>query len=96
MSFCYCVDESLITAVLFQTLFNFGVSRTRALKIALVYHYDISEIEHDDFLQLQAASVIGVHYKYGLIDDAIFLKRHGLLASSHSFDNHVVESRPGE
>ena len=96
MPFCYCVDQSLITAVLFQTLFDFGVRGARALKIAFVYHYDIGKIEHDDFLQLQPASVIGIHYKYRLVDNTIFLKWHGLLARPHRFDDHIVEFRPGE
>ena len=96
MPFRYGVDQSLIAAVLFEALFDFSMCRARSLEIAFVYHYDIGKIEHDDFLQLQSASVIGVHYKYRLMDDAIFLKWHGFLASPYSFDNHVIESRPGE
>ena len=96
MPFRNCVDQSLTTAVLLQALFDFAVRRARTLKIAFVYHYDIGKIEHDDFLQLQPASVIGIHYKYRLVDNPIFLKWHGFLAGAHSFDNDVVESRSGE
>ena len=96
MPFCYCINQPLITSVLFQTLFDFSVRSTGALKIAFVYHYDIGKIEHHDFLQLQPAAVIRVHYQYSLVDNAIFLKWHRLLASAHRFNDHVIERRPGE
>ena len=96
MPFCYGINQPLIPPVLIQALFDFSVRSTCALKIAFVYDYDVGKIEHDDFLQLQPAAVIRIHYEYSLVDNPIFLKRHGLLTSAHSFDDHVIESRPGE
>ncbi len=96
MAFCNGIEQPLITAVLVQALFDFGMRSTGALKIAFVHHYDIGKVEHHDFLQLQPAAVIRVHYQHGLIDDAIFLKRHRLLAGAHCFNDHVIEPRPGE
>ena len=96
MPFCHRDDQPLITPVLLQALFDFRVRRTGALKIAFVHHHDIGKIEHHDFLQLQPAAVIRVHYQYSLIDHAIVLKRHRLLASAHRFNDHVIERRLGE
>ena len=96
MPFCNGVNQPLITAVLFQALFDLRMRGACALKIAFVDHYDVGKIEHHDFLQLQPAAVIRVHYQYSLIDDTIFLKRHRLLASAHCFNDHVIELRAGE
>ena len=95
MPFCHCVNQLLITPVLFQPLFDFRMRSPGALEVALVYHYDVGKIEHDDFLQLQPAAVIRIHYQHRLIDNAIFLKRHRLLASADRFNDHVIERRPG-
>src|SRR6266542_903037 len=96
MSFCNGVDQPLITPVLFQTLFDFGVRSAGALEIAFVYHHGISKIEHYDFLQLQSAAVVGVHHQNSRIDNAIFLKRHRLLAGADGFYDYVIEPRPSE
>jgi len=65
MPFCDGVNELLPATVLFQTLFDFAVGGASALKIALVHYHDIGQIEHDDFLQLQPAAIIGIHYQHG-------------------------------
>ena len=96
MPFCHCVNQPLITPVLFQALFDFRVRSSGTLKIAFVHHYDIGKIQHHDFLELQPAAVIRVHYQYSLVDNATFLKWHRLLASPHGFNDHVIERRPGE
>ena len=96
MPFCHCVNQPLITPVLFQALFNFRVRSSGALKIAFIHHYDIGKIQHHDFLELQPAPVIRVHYQHRLIDGSIFLERHRLLAGAHRFNDHVIEPRPGQ
>jgi hypothetical protein len=62
MPFCDRINELLIAPVLFETLFDFGVRGAGSLKIALVHHHNVREIEHDDLLQLQPAAVIGIHH----------------------------------
>src|SRR6266498_1968422 len=61
------------------------------LKIAFVHYYDIGQIKHHDFLQLQAAAVVGIHYQRRQIDNPIFLKWHRLLTGAHRLNNHIVE-----
>ena len=91
MPFCHRIDQSLITPVLLQALFDFRVRGARALKIAFVHHHNVGKIEHHDFLQLQPAAVIRVHYQHSLIDNTVFLERHRLLASTHRLNDHVIE-----
>ena len=65
MPFCNRVDQLLVAAVLFQALFDLGMRRAGALEIAFVHHHNVGEIEHNDLLQLQPASVIRVHHENG-------------------------------
>ena len=56
------VNEPLIAAILLEALLDLRVGSARALEIALVHDDDVSQIEHDDLLQLQPTSVIRVHH----------------------------------
>ena len=76
---------------LLEALFDLGVRGARALKITLVHHHDVSQIEHDDLLQLQPAPVIRIHHQDGKIDNPIFPKRHRFLPGADRFDNHIIE-----
>ena len=96
MPFCDGIDELLITPVLFQTLFDFGVRGSGALKIAFVYHHDVGKIEHHDFLQLQSATVIRIHHQDGLIYNAILLERHRFLSGANGLDDDIIETRSSE
>ena len=42
MPFCHRIDQPLITPVLLQALFDLRVRGARALKIAFVHHYNLS------------------------------------------------------
>ena len=93
MPFCNGIDQALITPVLFQALLDFGMRGPSALKIAFVDHHGIGKIEHHDFLQLQPASVIGVHHQDGRVDNAILLERHRFLTGANGFNDHVIKPR---
>ena len=62
------VNQPLIAAILFETLFDLRVRSARALKIALVHHDDVGQIEHDNLLKLEARAVIRIHHEHRLID----------------------------
>ena len=96
MPFCNGIDQALITPVLFQALLDFGMRGPSALKIAFVDHHGIGKIEHHDFLQLQPASVIGVHHQDGRVDNAILLERHRFLTGANGFNDHVIKPRTGK
>ena len=91
MPFCHCVNQPLITPVLFQALFDFRVGSSGTLKIAFVHDYDIGKIQHHDFLELQPAAVIRVHYQYSLVDNAIFLRSEERRVGKECW--HVCRSR---
>ena len=92
MPFCHGIEEPLRAPILLESLLDFSVGSPCPLKIALVHDDNVGQVEHDDFLQLQTAAVIGIHHQDGLIDDSILLKRHRFLTSPDRFDDYVVES----
>ena len=96
MTFRDGVQQTLLPAILFEALFDFGVRGLRSLQIAFIHDHDVGQVEHDDLLQLQTAPVIRVHHQHRLIDNSIFLKRHRFLTGADSFDDDIIESRPRE
>src|SRR5437588_10820782 len=96
MTFRDGVDEPLATAILLEALLDFRVRSAGAMPVTLVHDNHVGEVEHDDFLQLQAAAVIRVHHQHGKIDNSIFLKRHCFLTSSDGFNENVVETKSSE
>ena len=54
--------DLLFSLVLRQSLLDFRQRRLGPLQIGFVHDDDVGDIEHDNLLQLQARSVIGVHY----------------------------------
>src|SRR5260370_26997725 len=92
MPFCYRVDELLRSSILLEALLDFGVRRACTLKITLVHHHKVSEIEHHDLLQLQSTAIVGVHHEHGKIDNSIFSNMHRFLAIADRLHHHIVET----
>ena len=84
-------QHALPPSVLFHTSSDFAHRRSRAVLITLIHDDDIRQIEHDDFLQLQSRTVIGIHDEHGLVDE-FALERHRFLAGPDRLDNDVVEA----
>src|SRR5439155_6258935 len=61
---------------------SISVCAVRARWRSLLFTTTMSEVEHDDLLQLQPATVIRVHHEHGFTHNPILLKRHCLLSGA--------------
>ena len=95
MPLCHRRQHPLPAPVLLHSPSDLAHRSPGAILIALVHDNNIRQVEHDNFLELQARTVVGVHNEHGLVDQFV-LKGHRFLAGADRLDNHVIEAALGQ